>query len=81
MMVEARVRKWGNSLGIRIPKSLAEDAGLRQDCIVSLEAGTDQLIVRPKSQKYKLQDLLDQVSPKNIHAETAWGKPVGNEVW
>lgn len=79
--MEARVRKWGNSLGIRVPLSLAKDVGLTQDCLITLEVSDGQLIVRPKPRKYTLDELLAKVTPDNIHPETDWGKPVGKEVW
>ena len=79
--MEARVRKWGNSLGIRIPQSMAEDIGLSQDSVVSIEVKSGQLIVRPGSRKYTLSELLDGISPENVHSETNWGGPVGKEVW
>ncbi len=79
--MEARVRKWGNSLGIRIPQSIAEDIGISQDCAVSLEVEDGQLVVRPLEKKYTLQELLAKVTPDNIHNETDWGKPVGKEIW
>jgi antitoxin MazE len=79
--MESKVRKWGNSLGIRIPKSVADDVGLTQDCEVSLEVARGQLIVRPKSKACKLDELLSKLSPGHIHSETDWGKPLGKEIW
>jgi antitoxin MazE len=81
--VESRVRKWGNSLGIRVPQAIAKDVGLSQDCLISLEVQAGQLIVRPKPEKYTLEELLARVTPDNIHPqeETDWGKPVGKEIW
>jgi antitoxin MazE len=79
--MESRVRRWGNSLGLRIPKSVADDLGLSQDCEVSLEVARGQLIVRPKSRTYKLDELLSKLSRGQIHSETDWGKPLGKEIW
>lgn len=79
--MEAKVRKWGNSLGIRIPQSIAEDIGLSQDSVVSLEVRGGELILRPKASKYTLDELLLSIKPENIHTETNWGKPVGKEKW
>ncbi len=79
-MVEAKVRKWGNSLGVRIPLSIAKDIGLSQDCLVSLEVENGRLIVCPKPKKYALDQLLSQVTAENIHPELDWGT-VGKEIW
>jgi antitoxin MazE len=79
--MEARVKKWGNSLGIRIPKSIADDIGLKDNCLVELLSNDCQLVIRPKSKAYTLEELLAQIKRKNIQHETDWGKPVGAETW
>lgn len=78
--MEAKVRKWGNSLGVRIPLSIARDVGLSQDCLVSLEVDAGRLIVSPKPKKYALDELLSKVTAENIHPEIDWGT-VGKEIW
>src|SRR5689334_20999073 len=35
-LMKTRVQKWGNSLALRIPKSFAAEAGLREDTSVEL---------------------------------------------
>ncbi len=77
--MQTRVRKWGNSLGIRIPKPLAEQAGLAEGVTLKLEYKDNAIIVRPQS--YSLEMLLSQVTPDNIHREVDIGKPVGQEIW
>lgn len=81
MVMESRVRKWGNSLGIRIPRSIAADIGLAENSVVDLKIQAGRLIVRPKAKAYELDELLALVTPENIHSETDWGRPVGKEVW
>ena len=36
---------------------------------------------RPRRSKYTLAQLLDGVTPENVHAEVDFGGPVGKEVW
>lgn len=77
-----KVQQWGNSLGVRIPKGVAEEAEVSAGSSVeiSVEAGT--LVVRPVStRKYKLSALLAKVNPKNIHGEIDSGEPLGRESW
>ena len=38
--MRARVAKWGNSLGVRIPKTVAQEVELEQGTIISLSAGS-----------------------------------------
>ena len=77
-----KVQKWGNSLGLRIPKSLAEGAHVKEGSTVYLALEDGRLVVKPTEVKaYKLQDLLAKVTDENLHAEISTGHPVGKEAW
>ena len=80
--MQTKVQKWGNSLGLRIPKSFAEQAGVAAGSEVDLAVEDGELIVRPRRQpRYELKDLLRRVTAKNIHKEVETGDPVGREAW
>jgi antitoxin MazE len=80
--METRVQKWGNSLAIRIPKALAEEAGLRDNSPVQLSLGDKQLIIAPVHKPaLSLDVLLEQVTESNLHGEVLTGAPVGGETW
>ncbi|MEF3310728.1 AbrB/MazE/SpoVT family DNA-binding domain-containing protein [Paenibacillus sp. GYB004] len=74
-----QVQKWGNSLGIRIPKSLAIKVGLEEGSEVDLDVENGHLVIKPKSAT--LEELLAQVTPDNLHQEISTGKPQGRESW
>ena len=78
----ATVQKWGNSLALRIPKSLAEDVDLHQGSVVELDVVRGEMVVKPKRErKLSLRQLVKRITRKNLHAETDWGRPMGKEVW
>lgn len=78
--MQTKIQKWGNSLGLRIPKSLAEQAGVEAGSDVDLSVEDGELVVRPRRlPSYKLKDLLQAVTPKNVHKEIDTGFPVGRE--
>ncbi|CAN5497608.1 AbrB/MazE/SpoVT family DNA-binding domain-containing protein [soil metagenome] len=79
--MEAHVKKWGNSLGIRIPQSFAIQIGIQENSIVDLHLKSGELVISPRSQKYSLIDLLNKVTSENVHSETDWGPTVGKEQW
>ncbi len=80
--MQTKVQKWGNSLGLRIPKSFAEQAGVEAGSEVDLSVEDGELIVRPIRQpKYELKDLLRSITAKNVHKEVETGDPVGREAW
>ena len=35
----------------------------------------------PRPRKYTLAQLLERVTPENIHSEVDFGRPMGKEVW
>lgn len=81
-MATTRLAKWGNSLALRIPKSLAEDAQLEEGDPVNVSvAGDGSLVVRTSRRRYNLKRLVSRITAKNRHEETDWGKPVGREIW
>ena len=79
--MRSQVQKWGNSLALRIPKSFALEAGLREDGVVDLALVEGKLVVTPRAEPILLDQLLEGITPDNIHGEQDFGGPVGNEVW
>lgn len=78
----ATVQKWGNSLGIRIPKTIAEDSEIREGVSVRMQVKDGRVILEPQAvQKYHLVALLKSVSRANLHGEVGLGDAVGKEVW
>jgi antitoxin MazE len=76
-----RVARWGNSLAVRIPQALAEQARLDEGAEVEVSVEDETLSIRRRPPRYTLDELLDQVTPENRHDETDWGEPQGKEVW
>jgi|WetSurMetagenome_2_1015567.scaffolds.fasta_scaffold167231_1 antitoxin MazE len=78
--MDAIVRKWGNSLGIRIPGKIAKDIDIVEGSSVDIEEKDGQIVIKPKN-KYKLKDMIGKISKENIHEEIVSSGPVGNEAW
>lgn len=74
-----RVQKWGNSLGIRIPKALALKVGIEEGTEIDLDIEEGQHVIKPKSTT--LDKLLSQITPNNVHTEISTGEPQGRETW
>jgi len=79
--MKTRVQKWGNSLALRIPRSLAREAGLRANAPVELSVFVGSLVVKPVPQSLTLDDLLRGVTEDNIAGEWDTAKAVGSETW
>ncbi|HEX5077820.1 MAG TPA: AbrB/MazE/SpoVT family DNA-binding domain-containing protein [Geminicoccaceae bacterium] len=76
-----RVSRWGNSLAVRIPRTVADQARIEEGQEVELTVTDGCLTIRPRARGYTLDELLEQVTPENRHDEVDWGKPEGGEVW
>jgi antitoxin MazE len=82
MRNDSRIAKWGNSLAVRIPFAIAKEAALSEGDSVKLALdGEGGIILRPTRRRYELSDLVGQITPKNRHRETDWGRPKGEESW
>lgn len=79
--MRTQVSKWGNSLGVRIPKAYAEEVGLSEGATVEVKLSGRKLILTPAQQAYELEALVAGITPENRHGETDWGKPIGKEPW
>ena len=80
--MKTRVQKWGNSLALRIPKSFADEVGLRKETFVELSLADGKLVITPVTRpELTLKQLLAKVTEENLHREVDTGSAVGNETW
>lgn len=80
--MQRRIQKWGNSLALRIPKSVAQEIGLDRDMPVNVSLEDGKLVIAPIPEpRIALERLLAQVTEDNIHREVDTGHAVGRETW
>jgi antitoxin MazE len=80
--MRTRVQKWGNSLALRIPKSFADEVGLRKETSVEVSLAEGKLIITPIAKpELNLNQLLAKITRDNLHHEVDTGPAVGNEIW
>jgi antitoxin MazE len=72
------LRKWGNSVGVRLPKPMLEQVGLAEGSQVDVLVEGDHLVIR--RQRPKLAVLLAQCRPENRPDPIDFGPPVGREI-
>ena len=72
--MHTRIQKWGNSLALRIPRSLAAAAQVEEGSTVDVSVESGTLRIRPvRARRYLLLELLREVTPRNLHAEIKSG--------
>jgi antitoxin MazE len=80
--MKTHVKKWGNSLALRIPKSFAAEAGLCDNAAVELSLVEGALVVRAaRPQPLTLDQLLRGITDDNLPSEWDTGPAVGKEAW
>ncbi|MCP9774039.1 AbrB/MazE/SpoVT family DNA-binding domain-containing protein [Cyanobium sp. HWJ4-Hawea] len=80
--MQTKVQKWGNSLGVRIPRGIAEELGLGAGAEVSLTAKDGEMVLRRSApSRLRLADLLAGVTGDNIHSSIDSGDAVGAEAF
>lgn len=79
--MKTQLAKWGNSLGLRIPRAVALDARVAEGDEVEVTVEDGAIVVRPAVRRYTLEELIDGITPSNKHQELDWGPPVGKEIW
>lgn len=76
------VRRWGNSLAIRIPRAMATESQLQEGALVDLSSVNGKIELVPvRAKGHSLAELLAGVTPQNRHSEVSTGKRRGKEAW
>jgi antitoxin MazE len=76
--MRARVSKWGNSLAIRLPQAAVKSLRVHEGEQVELSIEGDRIEVRAARPRYRLVDLLREITPDN-QPEAMDFPPVGEE--
>lgn len=80
--MKSKVQKWGNSLAVRIPKTFAEEVGLKDDSPIEMRLVKGGLLLEPSTEwAPSLDEMLADVTPSNLHDEVDSGPAQGSEAW
>jgi antitoxin MazE len=63
------ISRWGNSLGVRIPKGALEQAHLSEGDAVEVVSHEGCITLRPHNAEVTLEQLVDLITPDNVHGE------------
>jgi antitoxin MazE len=74
--------RWGNSVGLRLPKPLLEQLGLKEGSKVEVKVEHNRLVIEPsRRRRSTIADCWKASRPMTRPGEVDWGPPVGKEVW
>jgi antitoxin MazE len=68
MAIQVQVAKWGNSLGVRVPRDVAARVGLTEGARVDIEASDDgRIIITRSRRRFTLEELLAGMTAEREH--------------
>lgn len=80
--MKTAVQRWGNSLALRIPKAYALETQLHDGSEVELSIKGANILISPiKCKRHSLSEMIQQITPANLHESIETGASVGKEVW
>ena len=79
--MNTKIKKWGNSFGVRIPKNFVDDLKL-ENADVSVSMVGSSIVIEPIKVRpiYTLENLVSKMTKHNQHPEIDWGEDVGEEI-
>lgn len=76
------IKRWGNSAAVRIPSPIMELASLTLDTDVNVQEENGRIVIERVVKKDQLlADLLEKITPDNVHAEVSYGGAIGKEAF
>jgi antitoxin MazE len=78
-IMQVQLARWGNSLGVRIPKEIAGRLGLIEGARVEMRAEDGRIVISPATPRYRLEELLGGITPEAMRDVFDWGDDIGRE--
>jgi len=77
--MKIQITKWGNSIGVRLPRALAAHIGAREGEKVEITLEGERLVIERVKPAYALRDLLVNMTPEAMSEAFDWGGDRGRE--
>ena len=80
--MQAQIKKWGNSQGVRIPMDVLKKAGISLDDFLNLSVDNGKIILSKPFHHKTLEERASEYEGNLLlDGEYDWGEPVGREKW
>ena len=76
-----KIQKWGNSLGVRLPKALFESGQFAEGTEVTINQKGSEIILKVAEKKLPtLKEVMKGMTRENFEPMLDWGPDVGKEI-
>ena len=75
------LRKWGKGIALVIPETLVQAGGLATGNEVEVNLSKQRIEIWKTTASSEIEKMCEAITPGNLHAETSWGGPQGQEIW
>ncbi len=80
--MRVKIKKWGNSLALRIPKAFADQSKIYENEFVDISLENNRIFIEPlELRDYSLKEMSSAINKLNVHKEMDFGKIEGKELW
>ncbi|WP_447985450.1 AbrB/MazE/SpoVT family DNA-binding domain-containing protein [Nitrospira sp. Nam74] len=79
--MESRLKKWGNSIAVRLPMSMVKKCQLSENQRIDISCHGGRIVIEPVSfSRYHFDVLVRQITAENRHDPVDFGCPLGREL-
>ena len=78
--MQVLLSKWGNSLGLRLPKALTAEIGVSEGQKVDVRAENGCIVVEPVRKPFTMEQMMENVTPEAMREAWDWGEDVVREI-
>ena len=75
----SQVKKWGNSLGVRVPKKIADKLYIKEGSNIDIKVSNNKIIITADTSELEL--LVNRINDQNRHSQIFDDNSVGKEIW
>lgn len=80
--MQAQVKTWGNSQGIRLSKEILQVANISVDDILDVKVSNGAIMLSKPFRHRTMEERASEFGGKlNLDGEFDWGNSVGREAW
>jgi antitoxin component of MazEF toxin-antitoxin module len=80
--MKINIQRLDDGFAIPVPTDFLEGLGLGEGSEMEMEIVNGRIVIQhTPTPPYRLEEMVDKISPENRHPEADFGPPVGRETW